>query len=51
MSEIATATDDRLYVASIFGPSSPETAKAISSDWTTDTPAPWAEDEKDEEED
>ena len=51
MSEIATATDDRLYVASIFGPSSPETAKAISSDWTPDTPAPWAEDEKDEEED
>ena len=38
------AVDDRLYVASIFGPFSPSTAKAISSDWKEDTPAPWDED-------
>ena len=44
MSRIHTATEDRLYVASIFGPFSPSTAKAISSDWTEDTAAPWEED-------
>ncbi len=37
------ASKDRLYVASIFGPFSPETAKEICSDWTEDTPAPWVE--------
>lgn len=37
------AVDDRLYVASIFGPSSPEIAKEICSDWDEDTLAPWEE--------
>lgn len=34
---------DRLYVASIFGQFSPETAKEICSDWNEKTPAPWIE--------
>lgn len=38
---------DRLYVASIFGPFSPETAKEICSDWTESTPAPWIEPSED----
>ena len=46
------AVDDRLYVASIFGPSSPEIAKEICSDWDEDTLAPWEEEvEYDDEED
>lgn len=45
------AVDDRLYVASIFGPFSPSTAKAISSDWTEDILAPWEEEEEKDDED
>ena len=37
------AVDDRLYVASIFGPSAPKIAKEICSDWDEDTLAPWEE--------
>ena len=37
------AVDDRLYVASIFGPSAPKIAKEICSDWNEDTLAPWVE--------
>lgn len=33
--------EDRLYVASIFGSTSPTTAKEICSDWDENTPAPW----------
>ena len=40
--------EDRLYVASIFGPSSPKTAREICSDWNEDTLAPWQEDEEGE---
>ena len=39
---------DRLYVASIFGPSSPKIAKEICSDWDEGTLAPWEEVEEDE---
>jgi hypothetical protein len=39
--------EDRLYVASIFGPSSPNIAKKICSDWDENTLAPWEEDEED----
>ena len=39
--------EDRLYVASIFGPSSPTIAKKICSDWDENTLAPWEEDEED----
>lgn len=43
MHMITGAVNDRLYVASIFGPFSTSTAKSISSDWTEDTLAPWEE--------
>ena len=42
--------EDRLYVASIFGPSSPNIAKKICSDWDNNTPAPWEEDKEGDEE-
>lgn len=46
------AVDDRLYVASIFGPSAPKIAKEICSDWDEDTLAPWEEEfEYDDEDD
>ncbi len=43
------SAEDRLYVASIFGPSSPEIAKEICPDWDENTLAPWEEDEEVEE--
>lgn len=49
MHMINGSVDDRLYVASIFGPSSPEIAKEICSDWDEDTLAPWEEEENDDE--
>lgn len=41
--------DDRLYVASIFGPFSPKIAREICSDWDENLHAPWEEDEENEE--
>ena len=43
MSKTTTATDDCMYLASIFGPCSPALAKEICSEWTESTLAPWVE--------